>query len=524
MIRDLNYDYYSGERKTILRLLAMAIAVPIAVALIIVVWFSGLGVFSVLDLIVRGWAHIWVPALIVLVVCLIRTREKSGPGDARGVYVIAALVVLGAILNTTLFHGYVTARQNLQGSRTVEDVTDYADRAPWTVADNYAARDQGDVVGEREGVHFVPASKDAAAADGEGTSRYTTMVQGRAFLGMTGYSAIQTMDMPTTGPIPKSASSYCEVPDQMNDRLASFWPWHSMSWSIHAKAPLAHYDTEDAYGYCDGEDPTIVVPLFKYEGFWALKRVPAGAAVYTSEGLRVLSAEELVEEGIQGPTYPRSVAEVQRKAYNSGGGWTSWISDRYGYDLTDKDAEDSNEGNTSEFTLIAGDGTMQYVTPLVPKGTSQSITAVSSVPAQQGAEGGNGLTITTSPDLGSTSTITTAIKESSVQGDNSWTTRWSSGMSVYEILPGQDGHWVASIGQGQAVSYRADIAPDGTVVVTNADTGATSESAPEAEGEEPSGSASSGKPLSEMSDKELLDTIQQATEELQKREGEGSDG
>ena len=520
MIRDLHYDY-SEHRKFVLGLLAAVIAV----ALIIIVWFSGLGVLSVLDLAVRGWAHIWVPALIVLVgldVYLSRTEEKPDSGDSSDgfVYGLAALVVLGAILNSALFHGYATDRQNLQGSRTVEDVTDYADRAPWTVADNYAVRDQGDIVGEREGVHFVPASKDAAAADGEGTSRYTTMVQGRAFLGMAGYSAIQTMDMPTTGTIPKGASSYCEVPDQMNDRLTSFWPWHSMSWSIHAKAPLAHYDTEDAYGYCDGEDPTIVVPLFKYEGFWALKKVPAGAAVYTSDGLRVLSAEELAEEGVQGPTYPRSVAEVQRKAYNSGGGWTAWISDRYGYDLTDKDAEDANAGNTSEFTLISGDGEMQYVTPLVPKGTSQSITAVSSVPAQQGTEGGNSLTITTSPDLGSTSTITTAIKESSVQGDNSWTTRWSSGMGVYEILPGQDGHWVASIGQGQAVSYRADIAPDGTVVVTNADTGASSDNP--AKDDAPEGTASSGKPLSEMSDKELLDTIQQATEELQKREAEGS--
>src|SRR5699024_6623617 len=287
-------------------------------------------------------------------------------------------------------------------------------------------------------------------------------------------------------------------------------------------APLSHFNIDDSYGYCDGDDPVVVVPLFKYEGFWALRKVPAGAAVYTADGLRILSGEELVEEGVEGPTYPRSVAITQRKAYNSGGGWGSWISDRYGYDLTDKDTEDANAGNTSEFTLIGDDGTMQYVTPLVPKGTSQSITAVSSVPAQQGVEGGNGLTITTSPDLGSTSTITTAIKESSVQVDNSWATRWASGMSVYEILPGKDGHWVASIGQGQAVSYRADIAPDGTVVVTNADTGATSESASEAEGEaeELSGTASSGKPLSEMSDAELLETIRQATEELQEREAE----
>lgn len=540
MIRDF-YDDILEHRGVAATMAALVIGIPAAA----IIWFSGLGILSVADLAFRGWAHIWVPVLsiVVLTACYaalagkkkptqysrlsqLQRRAQGDPKPSTGggwlVAVLVAVVLIGGIVNLALFQSYNTDRQNLQGSSTVDVVTDYADRAPWNVADNYASRDQGDIVGEREGVHFVPASKDAAAEDGEGTSRYTTMVQGRAFLNMTGYSAIQVMDMPTTGPIPGSASSYCEVPESMSKRLTSFWPWHSLSWSIHAKAPLAHYDTEDAYGYCDGDDPAIVIPLFKYEGFWALKKVPAGAAVYTSDGIHVLSGEELAEEGIQGPTYPRSVAEAQREAYNSGGGWGSWISDRYGYDLTDKDDEDSNAGNTSEFTLISGDGTMQYVTPLVPKGTSQSITAVSSVPAQQGAEGGNSLTITTSPDLGSTSTITTSIKESSVQGDNSWTTRWSSGMGVYEILPGQDGHWVASIGQGQAVSYRADIAPDGTVVVTNSDTGSTSDNP--AKGDAPEGTASSGKPLSEMSDKELLDTIQQATEELQKREAEGSGG
>lgn len=530
------FRQYLSEALEEARFPAIVVAGVLGLGLLIATWFEGLSVLATLDLIFRGFAHIWMPLLLISVAVPLglalgrseysvwqRVRGKERLiGRGRIVIIAVVIVALAGAANAFLLQGYLTDRQNLEGSTTVDETTSYAERAPWSVAENYASRDQGDVVGERDGAHFVPAAKDAAAEDGEGTSRYTALVKGRAFLGMTGYSAVQVMDMPTTGSIPGGASTYCEMPETMNKRLTSFWPWHSLAWSIGAKAPLSHFNGDDAYGYCDGDDPVVVVPLFKYEGFWALRKVPAGAAVYTADGLRILSGEELAEEGVEGPTYPRSVAITQRKAYNSGGGWGSWISDRYGYDLTSKDAEDSNAGNTSEFTLIGDDGEMQYVTPLVPKGTSQSITAVSSVPAQQGAEGGNGLTITTSPDLGSTSTITTAIKESSVQGDSSWTTRWSAGMGVYEILPGKDGHWVASIGQGQAVSYRADIAPDGTVVVTNADTGASSDSP--AKDDAPEGTASSGKPLSEMTDKELLDTIQQATEELQKRESEGSDG
>lgn len=98
-----------------------------------------------------------------------------------------------------------------------------------------------------------------------------------------------------------------------------------------------------------------------------------------------------------------------------------------------------------------------------------------------------------------------------MDGDNAWTTRWASGMSVYEVLPGKDGKWIASIGQGQAVSYRAEITPEGAVTVTNTE----SKSAPE---DEESVTVESDKPLAEMSDSELLTLIQQATEELQERE------
>ncbi len=142
------------------------------------------------------------------------------------------------------------------------------------------------------------------------------------------------------------------------------------------------------------------------------------------------------------------------------------------------------------------------------------MTAIASIPATQDKPGRAPVTVNTSPAMQSTSTITTSIKESSVQGDSAWTTRWASGMTVCEVLPGRDGHWVASIGHGQAVSYRADIAPDGSVTVTNADTGQTSADSPT----DDTAFAPDGKPLGQMSDAELLDRIDKATQELKKRQ------
>lgn len=486
------------------------IAIGIAVALLILIgipgWFSGLGFLAAYDTAFRILGPIFliigIPLLLTGAGYLFEKPIATGAG---------IVLTLGGAGYFIVGHDYLVGHKYAEDTVAVEEVTSYAERAPWNVTNSYAQRDQGDIIGDRDSVHYVPASQDSKAADGEGTSRYTTLVEARAFLGMAGYEAVQVLGMPITGTIPGGSSTYCEFPDHMESKLDTFWPWHSLSWDIHAKAPLAHWNTDDAYAYCAGDEPVVVVPLWEWDGFlWATK-VPNGAAIYSSEGVQILSAEELVEEGIEGPTYPRTVAERQRDTINSGGSLADYWGKRYGYETTSKDSEDTNGENNTEFTLVTTGGEMMYVTPLTPRGSSQSITAVSEIPAQQSEHGREEIRINTSTDLPATSTIMTNIKESSVDGDNAWTTRWASGMSVYEVLPGKDGKWIASIGQGQAVSYRAEITPEGAVTVTNTER----KSAPE---DEESVTVESDKPLAEMSDSELLTLIQQATEELQERE------
>lgn len=512
------------------------------------VWTRGLGVLAVAETILRVHTPLILGVLVpLLIAAYLMGRPGSAPKNKKpaglppigrpdtqqtkagrprraGAAALAGVVALAGAGYAFAAHPYVVAKTYTVGTITEGSVTSFADRAPWIVANNYAQRDQGDVIGDREDVHYVPAAQDAQATagdgTGQGTSRYTVLVKERGVLGSGGYEAVQTLTMPTTGTIPASASSFCEVPEQMGRRLDTVWPWYSLGWTIHARAPFAHWDQGDIYGYCDGDSPVVVVPLYRYDGFWNVTKVPNGAAVYTPEGLEVLSAGELVEANLAGPTYPRSIATVQREAINAGGSITQWWGSKYGYDLTDSDAEDANAGNPSEFTMVsAGDGAMSYVSPLTPRGSSQSITALSLVPAVQDGQGRAPLTVNAATDLPATSTLVTAIKESSVQGDNAWTTRWSAGMSVYEILPAKDGHWVASIGQGQAVSYRADISPEGQVTVVNAETGQSSGGAVEST---ESVTVDGGKPLDQKTEAELVELIQQAAAELEKRQNTGN--
>ncbi|QRZ62427.1 hypothetical protein [Rothia sp. ZJ932] len=513
------------------------LAVLIFLCLVPVIWFRGLGVLAFTETILREWTHVLLLIALPLIIGLygwnrIENRKKKVATKDRGndrllkkfsslTLASAVITVLGGAY-TYAVHPYLVAQKYTSDTITTEETTSYADRAPWIVANNYAQRDQGEIIGDREDVHYVPADQDASATagngTGKGTSRYTVLVKERGILGTGGYEAVQTLTMPTTGTIPADASTFCPIPDSMTKRLNTVWPWHSLRWSIHAKAPLAHFDEDDAYGYCtDDNQPLIIVPLYSYQGFWNTTTAPNGAALYSKDGVEILTPEQLTEHGIEGPTYPRSLAETQRKSINAGGTLMQWLGSKYGYDLTDTDDEDANAGNPAEFTMISPtDRALEYVSPLTPRGSSQSITAISSVPAQQESTTRAPLTINTSTDLPATSTLVTAIKESSVAGDNAWTTRWSAGMTTYEILPARDGHWAASIGQGQAVSYRADIAPDGRVTVVNSETGQRSQ-----EAEEQSTSSitlDAGKPLNEMSETELLDLIQDATGELQRRQ------
>lgn len=432
-------------------------------------------------------------------------REREITLVSAGIVGIIVSVLYGIFIHSYNIDKIYSSRAEIVDAAT----TDFQERAPWVVANNYASKYQGDDIGKGMNVKHVPVTGV------DDSSRYSRLIVGRAMLGNAGYTSIREFDLPKIGPIPKSATESCEVPEIMGKRFESMvFPWRSLSNSLSWKNPFLHYSYDDGYGYCDNGEPVIVMPLYEYDGFWFVTESPAGAAVYTTKGLQVMSPEELVENNIQGPTFPQSLSETYMNSMKAMDGYGKWINGTSGYDLTTKDEDDSNSDNAESFSLVDESGSIQYVTPLTPRGGSESITATFVAPAQQKTENAV-FRIETNHDLPATSSIETSIRSSNVKGDPNWGSRWADGtrMRVYEIVPNSNGYWVASIGLGQEVSYRAKISPDGNVEVQKL----SNEDGDTDVFDNETVVVNTGKDFSEMTDDELIQIIKSAAEELENR-------
>lgn len=504
----------TNEGKKLLPGLALILLLAAGLAYFLFGW----GTLSMLEFIVR---YFWVAILAVIFVVILFILSESGKVHPYVATIIGIALAVPTLIFMLTFN-YRASSVYVEKMISVNEELNYESRAPWVTADQASNRLQGDIRGESVAVKSVPETSLKSSDPDVKTTRYTTLIEAPGVFN--GYSAIQTLSMPTTGPVPSSVMSTCEFPENMDKRFGHLWPGNNLDRVVYAEKKFAHYNKSDSYAYCqDDGTPIIVIPLFRYEGFITPVKVPDGAAVYRNGHVDILSPSDLVEENIQGPTYPMSVADRQRESINASLGLWKYYFGEYGYTETKKDEEDANSDNYVNFVLQNSDGKLTYVTPLAPKGSSTSMTHVAEVPAQQTGEGGQAeFRLNESVDLPSTSTIAQNISEMSINGDPEWAARWAKNMQVYEILPGKNGHWVASIGQGQAVSYRADISPDGTVKVEkmisgDETTGKDVSGEPQPTGE--TATVESGKPLSEMSDEELIKLIGDAAEELEQRKG-----
>lgn len=452
----------------------------------------------------------WIVPLLLTIVVVGFTMYAFTELD-MGITAIAgtlAAVLIAAGIGCQLRLSYGRHSDYMEHVALVQTQTSYEDRAPWVVAEALASRSQGDEVGERGAIHHVPAPGNAA-------SRYSVIIDGKDLLRNTGYVGVREYNLSKVGATSTSAEATCTFPTERGMREDSFWFTRSLQRYLHLRHPFTHYDADDMYGYCDHGSPIIVMPLWKYQGWITVTKAADGAVVYDAAGPHIYSPEELVAHKIEGPTMPRSLASTYLDALDGMGSFSDFMSDRGGYDTTTKDSHDANEGNAVLLSLVDTNGALSWVTPLTPRGSSQSLTAILVYPAQQGTA--NGVRIETSVNLPATSTLENTIRQTSVAGDSEWVARWAAGMKVYEVVPTKDGHWVASVGLGQVVNYRVDITPDGQVTVARLDAQAApatpSIPAPGA----PSATASNGKALADMSPQELRELIANAASELERR-------
>lgn len=480
--------------------------------------------------------HSW-PNLIILAVCgfffykfyerytnngYMRLSDETKSPAPFFIISVAAFILCFAIMP---IQSYAGAKGMLNSTEVTEETNaaelSFGERVPYDVAKAVSDRSLGDTSGNSTGiVKSIPTSGE-----------YTTSVIRRGMF--QGYESVQTMKLPSYGAAnTNTAVKFCKYSDDATLRIGGVAPNNNLAMHIYMRtSPSTKLNAQDAVAVCvpDGTNaegkavhtPMLYVPLTKLEGFFSPYRVPAGVAVYNGKTGELTIEKEIENSDLS--VYPASVAKDQRESLKASNGLIDYVWQRAGFDDTSKDAEDPNQGNNAEFSMKTNDGDDTfYVTPLTPRGSSSSIVGLSTVDSNTVSNGSlNPLTVHRY-DEGTTrdanSTIAATIISTTLEGYK------ANGLSVFEVVPSEDGTWTASIGKDQSILYRAQIAADGHKVTLidaagNERIGNLGDSAP-AEGEEITVDNSTdltGKPIDQMTPEELKDLADQITSELAER-------
>ncbi|KQO98267.1 hypothetical protein [Leifsonia sp. Leaf264] len=455
-----NYNSSRSESGSITGYIIMAIAAVAVLGWPWLVWGPSLA---------HGWADVFISAapvfifigaiVALFVVAVIAFSAGNGPGAAIGtIAVLGILLLLVLSIITAVRTTFDTHAQYVSSVKVVTDpAPDYAPRAPYDVAASSAHKLMGDTTGtELNSKVLIDQGKSGL---------WTTLVERNGW--QVGYESVQTIDIPMFGAADASNVKNCNFDvNAAEQRLGGVLPHESLDLMVNAQTPVnVTFDSGDVYGYCDGDTPKVVVPLKSHDGFWITKWNVFGAAVYDGKTGQVTVFTDTSD--IPGPVYPQSLAAIQRQALDAlnkdgkVGTWEDHVQNRNGFE----NANDTGSFNGSEFTLrYAGDSDAGYSTPLSPRGSSTSVVAIANIDATESTSGKLNTLSVHKYAKGHTRSANSSIAQE-IETQYSWMPDWATGLEVFEVVPGEDGNWVASIGKSQNIVYRAVIEQDGDAIL-----------------------------------------------------------
>lgn len=395
--------------------------------------------------------------IFVLAVLLIMSFVFEGA--LRGVAITALLASIVLAGFTMVRFDYDVKTVYAASSKVVTSAAPgFAERAPFDVAQASSTRNLGDTTGEVVGVKMV--------ADEGDHGLWTALVVRRGF--MAGYEAVQSNNVPLYGAADAKTVTTCDFNiNTAEQRMGGLWPSESLDYLVLGAVPAnVTFEENDAYAYCDGKKPIVVMPLKQVSGFWIPTWANYGAAVYDGSTGQVTVHTDTSK--IPGPVYPMSLATTQRESLMATGTFADYFFNRSGFEDTSGDAGDPNGHNHSEFRLrYATHEGSAYITPLTPRGDSSSVIALAVTDGSTSKSGTrNTLTVHRYPK-GAARSANSSL-EQGIRSTYSFMPDWASGLSVFEIVPTVDGDWMASIGQKQTVVYRAIVSPDGHAILYDA--------------------------------------------------------
>lgn len=499
---------YSSRSEMVGSLLLFAL--PGVVVLGVLLWFFGpMNTLGATISLVRPWLLTVILPVVVIggVGAGFYFRQDTVPSvlasTVTGTLVTAWIVAVGVLFTYGYDRAYAEKATVVQGTPT------YAERAPFVLAEEIASRDMQNVVGDRDEVNYLPDHGDQGM--------YTALVDRRGFA--QGYSAALSMTPAIIGTTPPS--SHCEFAEDQRLRADGGWPMNNLKRAIRGETgPLLRLNSRDVYGYCDGDVPMVVWPVTKMTGWLPTIDVPAGVVTYNGHTGEIVHHEQAPED-LPGPSYPLSVAERQRSTTSAMGSLTDRWFNRVGYEDTRGDADDPNGDNATDMVMLDTDGRVRYVTPATPRGASQSIVALMSVDGRAVSGGLSPLVIhqIENPRVAN-STIDGRLRSEHAD------LPWASGMRVFEVAPGPEADtWVASIGQRQEVTLRADVAADGQITlrdrrgnILHQQDSPTPDDGSDSPSSRPSGD------LGQMSADEIREQVDALLDELARRVSENTGG
>ena len=294
--------------------------------------------------------------------------------------------------------------------------------------------------------------------------------------------------------------------------------------AIASAYPSFLYDDGDMWGYCDGDEPIIVIPGVTLTGT-DVRTADQSAGVVTVKGSKagepIISLLADVKSGeFPGPVYAQKLVDQQRDALDWSAGYWANVNEHFGFEVT---SVESQSGNNSNYLMRnEEDGRLYWVTPLKPASAkSQTLIAYSVTPADE----------VSAPKLNLQAVYVLNEDDTRVVNLDDMLARVTDTVrdqypgfftgknpgTIAEFLPVTDTQWQVFAEVSGRVKFRIDVSVDARITpkVINVDTGeAVEPSSPEA-----------GQPVtcdepSSLSDAQLAACLVLLSGELQTRQAE----
>lgn len=436
--------------------------------------------------------------------------------------VLGSLVVVAGIALMVVFpymskHAMWQASTNSSPIDSTAGELSFKPRSPYQVASTLAPNSMGDTNAKL----VRDSHNDPLLTQMTNSDSYTYMTVRKGVGNFMGYNSVYTVSPPVFGAA-NNNSTRCDFSDEADLRIGGSFLGNSLGSKISQQtSPSVTWNSDDVFGTCQDGTPMVYVPLVQLHGFIAPYKVPAGVAIYNGN-----TGELKIEKNLDTdlPVYPITVASDQREASHASGSLWDMFTNAKGYNDTTSDNGNPNNPNAAEFSLMSNKNIGQnvkengqyYVSPLTPQNSSSSVVAISTV-AQNSVKSGqlNSLDIhnfSSGKSRQSVSTMANNITSSVLSGYK------ASGLKVFEVIPGENGNWVASIGKDQVVTYRANIAVDGTITLIDGDNSPSSQDNSTPNSQDSTQSSDSGyvghikleKPIDQMTDQERAEAGSEA--------------